>query len=364
MCGADRRILDDTDFYPFYNVYEGAWRRITDAILMASSMNITVLIGTSTAPTPPSSLCPFRNPQSNLIFTIHALDLHAAPGKQNADPHSGTSLSANFFNDPHNLRRGLYAITSLSRALNRFCSSQSPPLTNVIGIELLNEPAPPNDNILREWYLDAVAGVRREYPGIPIYLGEVWRLESYAKWVSKEQGRLSCPGSTGLGEGKDAKGALVVLDHHLYRCFTPEDNRTSVQDHTRALLEPNGSVQKSFAAASEILGRAGGGMIVGEWSCGLNPASLREAHGERRAFVEAQLAVYEKYCGGWYWWTLKKENEVYGKDVGWSLKDAVEAGVFPRAVPGIKKRTTLDGSAETERRAHARDAGRRNAYGV
>jgi hypothetical protein len=207
--------------------------------------------------------------------------------------------------------------------------------------------------------------VRREYPGIPIYLGEVWRLESYAQWASKEQGRLSCPGSTGLGGGKDAKGALVVLDHHLYRCFTSEDNRTSVQDHTRALLDPNGSVQKSFSSASETLGRAGGGMIVGEWSCGLNPASLRGTHGERRAFVEAQLAVYEKYCGGWYWWTLKKESEVYGKDVGWSLRDAVEADVFPNAVPGMKRKIKLNDSAtETERRAHARDVARRNAYGV
>lgn len=147
--------------------------------------------------------------------------------------------------------------------------------------------------------------MRKEYPGIPIYLGECWRLGSYAEWASREQGRLSGPGSTGLGGGK---GALVVLDHHLYRCFTPEDNRTSVQDHTRALLDPNGSLQKSFASGSELLGRAGGGMIVGEWSCGLNEGSLRGAWGERRAYVDAQLEVYEKYCGGWYWWTLKKES--------------------------------------------------------
>lgn len=46
VCGADRRILDDTDFFPFYDVYEGAWRRITNAILTASRMNMTVLIGT------------------------------------------------------------------------------------------------------------------------------------------------------------------------------------------------------------------------------------------------------------------------------------------------------------------------------
>ena len=46
VCGADRSILNDTDFFPYYSVYEGAWRRITQAVLTTSRMNMTVLIGT------------------------------------------------------------------------------------------------------------------------------------------------------------------------------------------------------------------------------------------------------------------------------------------------------------------------------
>lgn len=285
-----------------------------------------------------------------LIITPHftqltsgIADLHAAPGKQNADPHSGTSLSANFFNDPHNLRRGLYALRSLSRALQAFCATHC--LNNVIGIELVNEPAPPNEKVLRDWYIDAVEGVRRAAPGIPIYLGECWRLSSYAEWVGKEYSRLSPTGH----------GGLVVLDHHLYRCFTPQDTHTSVQDLTKAL----GSMHAQFESAAQTLGRVGGGLVVAEWSCGLAPSSLRNVPGERAAYVRAQLALYERWCGGWWWWTLKKEGP---KDPGWSFKDAVEAGVFPSHV-GIKRKMSVDRSGrERTRRERVLIVERRKAY--
>ncbi|KAF6759573.1 cytoplasmic protein [Ephemerocybe angulata] len=328
LCGADRSILDGTDFYPYYDVYQGAWKRITDAIIAANKKGMTVLI-----------------------------DLHAAPGKQNADSHSGTSNPANFFNDPHNLRRGLYAISSLTRLLSTFCASQDPPLKNIIGIELLNEPAPPDDDVLRKWYIDAVAEVRKAWVGSrapAIYLGECWRTESYTEWSTAEYGRLA-PNSTW--------GGLVVLDHHLYRCFTPADTQTSVQDHTRALLDETSGIQKTFQQTSESLGRAGGGIVVAEWSCGLAPTSLRTHQPqERRDFVDAQLAVYEKWCGGWWWWMLKKEESVYGKDVGWGFKDAVEGGVFPSSV-GLRRRRGVDRSQrERERRSRVLETERKQAY--
>ncbi|KAJ2927928.1 hypothetical protein H1R20_g9164, partial [Candolleomyces eurysporus] len=327
VCGADRSILNDTDFFPYYSVYEGAWRRITQAILTASRMNMTVLI-----------------------------DLHAAPGKQNADPHSGTSNSPhNFFNDPHNLRRGLYALSSLTRNLYSFLSAQSPPITGtVIGIELVNEPAPPTDKVLMDWYLKAIDEVRDAWPGVTIYLGEWWKPSLYADFVLRE-------GVAGEG---DERG-LVVLDHHLYRCFTAQDIRTSVQDHTRALIDTNGGTQKTFSSVAEKMGReAGGGFVVAEWSCGLNSSSLRNIPGERRAFVDAQLSLYEQYCGGWWFWTLKKEEGVYPRDVGWSLKDAVEAGVFPNSI-GMKRKRKPDTSVkERTRRQQVLEKKRSEALGA
>ncbi|RXW13139.1 hypothetical protein EST38_g12715 [Candolleomyces aberdarensis] len=333
VCGADRSILNDTDFFPYYSVYEGAWRRITQAILTASRMNMTVLIGTY--------LFAVLNLVRAPIISHFLIHLHAAPGKQNADPHSGTSNSPhNFFNDPHNLRRGLYALSSLTRNLYSFLSAQSPPITGtVIGIELVNEPAPPTDKILMDWYVKAIEEVRNAWPGVTIYLGEWWKPTLYADFVLRE----------GVA-GEDDERGLIVLDHHLYRCFTAQDIRTSVQDHTRALIDTNGGTQKTFSSVAEKMGReAGGGFVVAEWSCGLNSNSLRNIAGERRAFVDAQLSLYEQYCGGWWFWTLKKEEGVYPRDVGWSLKDAVEAGVFPNSI-GMKRKRKPDTSVRERTR--------------
>ncbi|KAF5338589.1 hypothetical protein D9611_012769 [Ephemerocybe angulata] len=87
-------------------------------------------------PLPP--LSPLLSPA--VVVTLF-IDLHAAPGKQNADSHSGTSNHTNFFNDPHNLRRGLYAISSLTHLLSTLFRVPEPLLNNVICIELLNELA-------------------------------------------------------------------------------------------------------------------------------------------------------------------------------------------------------------------------------
>ena len=92
-----------------------------------------------------------------------------------------------------------------------------------------------------------------------------------------------------------------------------------------------------LASVSEKLGRAGVGIVIGEWSGALNPGSLQrpgKEFEERRDFVSAQLALFDKYCGGWFFWTYKKEHR---GDSGWSWQDAVEGGTFPTSV-GIKYR--------------------------
>ena len=61
ICGADRTVLDCTEFYPYYNVYVGAWARIIRAIENAARRGIGVL-----------------------------LDLHAAPHQQNLGELSST----------------------------------------------------------------------------------------------------------------------------------------------------------------------------------------------------------------------------------------------------------------------------------
>jgi glucan 1,3-beta-glucosidase len=128
-----------------------------------------------------------------------------------------------------------------------------------------------------------------------------------------------------------------VLDHHLYRCFTKEDGATPAGQHASNLRDPNGGAAKMLGAAAEKAAEAGGGLVIGEWSGALNPGSMKGISGDaetraRAEYVGAQLALYERVCSGWFFWTYKKEQ---GGDRGWGWRDAVEGGVFPQWV-GIR----------------------------
>jgi aryl-phospho-beta-D-glucosidase BglC (GH1 family) len=267
-------------------------------------------------------------------------DLHAAPGKQNNDAHSGTSEKPSFFNGRHNQHHTIRILQSLINHLRQLESTTN----NIVGIELLNEPNPPSDRVLQNWYTSAITALRSQDPSIPIYIGECWRTELYADYISHNH-----PSSS-----------LTILDHHLYRCFTSSDIHTTASDHTHALRDDSASTPRMLATVSEKLGRAGSGVIVGEWSGALNPGSLQGPGAEyedKKAFVNAQLTLFDKYCGGWFFWTYKKEKR---GDTGWSWQDAVEAGIFPTLV-GIKYRRM--GTDDIMRRMNVRDEKKNDALG-
>jgi len=99
---------------------------------------------------------------------------------------------------------------------------------------------------------------------------------------------------------------------------------------------------------------------VGEWSGALNPGSLKSSTDEyrdKKAFVEAQLELFENCCAGWFWWTYKKANS---GDTGWSFRDAVEAGIFPSWV-GMKATKSCISNAEEEAWQRRRDKARDKA---
>lgn len=56
VVGADRCVIEGTDFEQFGHVYEGAWARITNAIATAYKYNIGVLIGASRCVIPSTQL--------------------------------------------------------------------------------------------------------------------------------------------------------------------------------------------------------------------------------------------------------------------------------------------------------------------
>ncbi|KAI0950502.1 hypothetical protein AcV7_008947, partial [Taiwanofungus camphoratus] len=94
-----------TPFAPVAEVYQNSWARVARAINMAGEAGIGVLV-----------------------------DLHGAPGSQNGQPHSGISDgTVNLFSDPSNVDKTIAILTFLMEQLVN--------VTNVVGIQMLNEPA-------------------------------------------------------------------------------------------------------------------------------------------------------------------------------------------------------------------------------
>lgn len=326
----DSSVLTGTDFQGYSNVFSGAWSRITRAIETAYRHGMGVLIGASVG---------------RMFVRIDDVDvckdLHAAPGKQNADAHSGTSNEPKFFSDRHCRTHTTQILCSLAVNLAKFANSHSPPLPNVIGIELLNEPRPTSDDELKKWYTATIKELRHIDGNIPIYVGDCWRIDSYAAYMNS------------LFDSRRVSG-LVALDHHLYRCFTDSDIHTSANEHARALRDRMPDV---FSRVAEKLGRVHGGLIVGEWSAALNPGSLMGEEDEVKNYVSAQLELYERYCAGWYFWTYKKQQR---PDAGWCLIDAVEAEVFPPKVGMTAKKWPC---GDERRREDVKEAMGRQAHG-
>ena len=190
---------------------------------------------------------------------------------------------------------------------------------------------------------------------MPIYIGDCWRTDEYAEFIE------SLPGTN------REDNSLVVLDHHLYRCFTASDIQTPADSHAQALVDYGTPTPRTFARAAEKIGRAkcGGGLVIGEWSGALNPGSLTGSPGERRRYIDAQLGLYEKMCSGWFFWTFRKQR---GDDEGWSFRDAVRHGAFPgfvglRVKQGDGSVARMNREQERHRRERTRDAERDKALG-
>lgn len=236
-------------------------------------------------------------------------------------------------------------------------------------------------------------------PWIPISISDSWLLEPSCAFLISQ----ASPPQQQQRRQQHQSGFLI-LDHHLYRCFTKGDAETSVERHVEGLRDMNAYIPHVFARVGKRLEEAGCGFVIGEWSGALNPLSFKlssstsasasasasaggEGQGQgggqgedeetlinaqRKKWVSAQMELYEKSCSGHFFWTYKKEETPGGgggggKDPGWSLRDAVEAGVYPswvglKASPHLLEDDDDNGNVKKERTAR-RDSARTKANG-
>lgn len=251
-------------------MYTGAWDRIQAAIQKAGSMGLGVLV-----------------------------DFHAAPGAQNTDAHSGLSNGEVNFWKSKNQKAASIAL--------KFLASQLANNPAVIGLELLNEPK--DNQGLRDWYDRELNELRPiTGPDFPMYVSDAWQTDFYAGYVG-------------------GRGDFVVMDHHLYRCFTQEDKCLTGCQHADKLQHDQGQLAHWSQQCHNQ-------WVVGEWSAGLDDSCCQgmpdgEKDANKRAFVKAQLDCFDKHTAGYFFWTLKTDRPW---DAGWSAQNAAQAEILPASV--------------------------------
>ncbi|KAJ7098034.1 glycoside hydrolase superfamily [Mycena belliarum] len=271
----------DTPFSDFADVYHNSWSFIVHAINMAAKFRMGVLV-----------------------------DLHGAPGSQNGQPHSGISdKHVGLFKTSENMEKTLAILTFLTQQL---CN-----VTNVVGIQILNEPQ--NNPALVDFCelrvfhsegnviafvidtraVSAMRQVSSAAEAFPIYVHDGFNLEEFSDFIA---GRTD----------------FIVQDHHSYFVFTPQDESKPASQHTK---EIETSMSASLATASV---HQRGNLVVDEWSCALTPQSLSNEPDEavaRQNFCTTQMEVYSTTTAGWSFWTYKKEG--CDSDPAWCFTTAV-----------------------------------------
>ncbi len=227
------------------------------------------------------------------------LDLHAAPGSQNGWDHSGRAGELGWHKSPAHIARSLDAIEALAARYGK--------RENLVGIELLNEPRwdVPME-ILRSYYTDGYARVRKHASAerVAVVIHDGFRPFDWGGFMT----------------GPEFKN--VVLDTHMYQCYTDDDKKRSLAGHLQ-----KASTQRIEEIAK--MEKNSPRVCVGEWSVALNPDSLQNLTATqktvgKRAYGAAQLLAFEGSKGGYFYWSYKLE---YPTD--WSYQTAVEEGALP-----------------------------------
>ncbi len=116
--------------------------------------------------------------------------------------------------------------------------------------------------------------------GFPLYIHDGFNLDQFSAYVAN-------------------RTDFVVVDHHSYFVFSPQDDSESASGHTADI---DGGIEASLAADSL---QARGNMLVDEWSCALTEQSLQNEQDPDQArlnFCTAQANVYTNTSAGWSFW--------------------------------------------------------------
>ena len=224
------------------------------------------------------------------------IDIHGLPGGANGEGHSG-------------MRNGRPVFFENAKFVSKMTDEIIPfivqdiciPNVNVIGLQLVNEAAfSEHAEGQKAYYLKAISAVNRLDPNLPVVISDGWWPDQWADWVSQN--------------GLDT---IVVIDSHVYRCFSDKDKSKNADQIIHDLPQ---EIQFPRDKAD---------FVVGEFSCVLDQQTWnRTPSGPREHYVQqyglVQTSTFNQVASwGWFFWTLQFK---YGDGGEWGFVPMTNGG--------------------------------------
>ncbi|KAJ1961664.1 Glucan 1,3-beta-glucosidase 3 [Dipsacomyces acuminosporus] len=225
------------------------------------------------------------------------IDIHAVPGGQNKDSHSGITGAPLFYSNP--------ACQDLAIECYKAFTELFADITNIVGLQIINEPI--DDPGLWDFYTRALKEIRSRSASLPVYIGDAWNPDRYVEFAKQSRDRLG----------------FIVLDMHKYWVFRPEGQQHKVPELTRELWEDE------RPRLEKLWWEANGNIVVGEYSAVL---ASRSYEGEdpakcMGAFVRQQMEVFDRVSAGTFYWTWRLQHDSWF----WSFQYSLDQGIVPRS---------------------------------
>lgn len=215
------------------------------------------------------------------------LCLHAAPGAQNANDHSGSGMPG---------KTGWHGSRARRKATKKVLKNiaeQYAAHPALWGIQLLNEP------LIQKWrhkwqlWWWTRRTVKMLRPLLPPHVRLVVSDCYNPAWWS---GRV--------GE--------ATLDIHHYQCFSASDTAATTYAYHAKKLQKKVTAYQHYQYDQPI--------IIGEWSATLPPRTMSDEN--TRRFCQAQLAT-DTGADAWFFWSYKTEHTG-----SWNFYDCYKKGYF------------------------------------
>ena len=254
------RFCEKTDFKDVATVYTNAWDAVRQLVKRCCDRGIGVLV-----------------------------DLHGLPGSTNGQDHSGTdSKKAEFWTTRRHRELATRCVC--------YVAEQAREMQGVVGIQIVNE-SPWDPPGMYEWYEQVLIELGRIDSSMPVYVSDGWdlgRARGWSQWWNSTHVFQRCP---------------LVVDTHLYWCFTDEDKQKSPQQITGEVW---GKLSELDGKDGNVSTHGAAQAIVGEYSCALDGQTLANNHAASKesavqAFGQAQSGRFQHRAGGSFFWTYRMD---------------------------------------------------------